>query len=201
MATVVETESLPKKKLRFRLQFHERREVYRVERTGEGERLRCKARVLDRRSLNAIELQAADKELKEALKSAASVSDVEAVEMNSDLSNFDVASSRLASALEFNLSERLEILEGWSLRQREVLLLELVYKNVKVLKLRKQLRQRTQQRLQRLDREALLQEERKVIDQELGRGQKNIPSELQALSESIALFDGPDEVNGPRPRF
>lgn len=192
-ASVIESEMLPKKRFRFRLKFHNRSEVVWIEK-GEGELLLCRHRVLERRALTPVECEASAKEIKDAIKIAQTLANLDEVDFAKDFSNFDEVSAKCAAAMDFPLEDRLTLLEGWSRRRRLKVFLELFHKNIKVLQLRQQLRQRTKDRMQKMEREAMLHEERRVIDQELNKGQKNCPPEFTSLKEDVETFKGPEDV-------
>jgi ATP-dependent Lon protease len=192
MAEVLELELLDSGKLRFRLLFKERKEITWIEKSED--RYICWSRILQRRVPNDVEKHALQEEIAEALKliSASVPSLLLKVELSEG--TFDIECGKVAKALEFNLEDRLALLQGWSLRNRAQGLLEAIQKYGQIQQMRRQIKQKTQDRLKRLERDSFLAEEKKIIDQELNKGQKNCPPEFQSLQDRIGDFKAPLEV-------
>jgi ATP-dependent Lon protease len=194
LAMVKDLEDLDGGKLRFKLAFVQRMEALSLEKTVLG--LRCQARVLNRRGLSEVEHGAIEGELRESWRSCMGlVGQVNLKVQWKTNQEFDLLASKMIRLLEFNLENRLAFLEGWSLRRRGRWLLEQIEKHKQVLLMRRQLKQRTTERVKRLEKEAFLQEEKKLIDGELGRsGNKPCPPEFQALKDNMAEFSGPEDI-------
>ena len=194
LATVKDLEHLDGGKLRFKLSFSQRMEALKLEKSVLG--LRCEARTLKRRTLSNIEHAALEGELDSAWSRCVPlVGPLNAKIQWKTGEEFDLLASKMIRLLEFNLENRLEFLEGWSLRRRGRWLLEELEVHRQVLLMRRQLKQRTTERVKRLEKDAFLQEEKKVIDSELGRnGNKPCPPEFQPLKDKLAKFGGPEAV-------
>ena len=194
LALVKDLEELDGGKLRFKLTFLKRMEALSLEKSVLG--LHCEARVLNRRSLTEVEHTAIEAELRELWRSCMGlVGQVNfKVQWKTD-EEFDLLASKMIRLLEFNLEDRLAFLEGWSIRRRGRWLLEQMEKYKQVLLMRRQLKQRTTERVKRIEKEAFLQEEKRLIDGELGRnGLKPCLPEFQSLKDHIAEFNGPLDV-------
>lgn len=119
-------------------------------------------------------------------------------ELIHDLSfdTFDHYISKIAKVLEWEHTVRITYLEGWSIKRRIHLFLETLQHQLEVQKIRKQIRDKTTEKINRLERAAFLNEERKVIEGELKKNQsKHIPSEFQEIDEKIQAFKKPVEVS------
>ena len=192
MAEVHELEKLDTGKVRFRLHFKERREITWIDKIDE--KFVGYTRILHRRMPTDIEKQALEDEIAAALNAIAPLLNAPPLACKISEELFDIDCSKVAKALEFKLEDRLALLQGWSLGRRAQLLLELIQNYSQVQQMRRQIKQKTQDRLKRLERDSFLAEEKKVIEQELGKGQKNCPPEFQALQDRINEFKAPPEV-------
>lgn len=195
-AKVSNLEKLDGGKIRFKLNFQKRVEALSLKKNKAGA-LSCESRILKRRSLSEVEQLALVKEFQECWRScSALLSQGEELDWNwESVDAFDLTASKAIHRMEFSLEDRLTFLEGWSIRRRAQGLLEQLERYRQVLVMRRQLKQRTTDRVKKLEKEAFLQEERKLIDGELGRqGQRPCPPELQGIREQMDGFSGPEEV-------
>ncbi len=114
-----------------------------------------------------------------------------------ELYDLDRLIARIARALKLNQEDRFKLLEGWSYKKHFHLFLGKLGEQVQILELRRQLRDRTTNRMQKIEREAFLQEEKRLIETELGHGRaRPCPPEFQDLQGRIQAFAEPAEVRG-----
>lgn len=192
-AKVLEILPADKNKVRFRLGFADRMEMTMVQKDKRG--YHGEGQQIQRRSPPQAELQALKDEFRHWLAQLAGVMRNTAPKVEFDRSQPDPFITEVARYGEFSLEDRQTLLEGWSPGRRLKTCLELLGRYLKVHTLRQQLRKRTNDRMRRMEREALLTEERRIIDKELGKAPKDsCPPELQGLKDQISVFSGPEEV-------
>lgn len=194
LATVLDLEEFDSK-LRFKLSFGQRAEATKLEKREQG--YHAELRVLQRKALPELESVALLAELKEAWRACQPLL-AQSVNLEVTLDSpeaYDVMASKMLKALDASTEDRLDFLEGWSLKRRSRWLLAQLEKYRQVLSLRRQLKQKTNERIKRLEKDAFLQEERKIIEGELGRsGLRQVPPEFQGLKDRLSVFLGPEEV-------
>lgn len=192
LAEVVDILSSDRQKIRFKLRFASRREAVAI--TRKGKELRAKVRVLLRRPPAPKAIQAATQEAMSLVKAIGINIPWEGDVPDLSLKELDRFLKSVTRPLEFTLEDRIACLQGWSHGGRISTTLELLRKYQEVHTIRGQLRQRTTDRIRKMERDAFLTEEKKIIEAELGKGQKNCPPEFQDIKDSIRAFTGPEEV-------
>ncbi|MDS4016615.1 MAG: endopeptidase La [Candidatus Accumulibacter sp.] len=158
--------------------------VARVERLDEAEASdsETEARVLQlrERALEVLQfLPQVSRELVEAVKSVSQPGPL------ADL---------VASIAEIKLAERQRVLETIDVQQRLELVLECLIKRLEVLRLSRELDERTKASIDQHQREYLLREQMKSIQHELGEGEAGNAAELATLRRAIVEAEMPEEV-------
>lgn len=192
MAEVVEILSSDRQKIRFRLRFLGRREAVSIGKKGKN--IRAKVRTLRRRLPSAKAVQAATQEAMGIIKAIGINIPWEGETPDLSPQQIDRFLKTVSRPLEFSLEDRISCLQGWSHGGRMSTAVELLRKYQEVHSIRNQLRQRTNERLRKMERDTFLHEEKKIIEAELGRGQKTCPPEFQDLKDAIQKFSEPQEV-------
>lgn len=104
---------------------------------------------------------------------------------------------QVASSLDISLSDKQQILETSSIKERLNLIISHLTREVKVLELEQSIASKTQKRINRSMREAVLRERRKTIDAELssmGIDSEDQDPELNELRKKIKSAQMPKEV-------
>ena len=158
--------------------------VARVERLDEAEASdsETEARVLQlrERALEVLQfLPQVSRELVEAVKSVSQPGPL------ADL---------VASIAEIKLAERQRVLETIDVQQRLELVLQCLIKRLEVLRLSRELDERTKASIDQHQREYLLREQMKSIQHELGEGEAGNAAELATLRRAIVEAEMPEEV-------
>lgn len=192
MAEIVEILSSDRQKIRFRLRFKDRREAVAISKKGKD--LQAEVRFLQRRPPSAKAIQAATQEAMVILKAININIPWEGEVPSLGPKKLDSFLKTVSRALEFTLEDRITCLQGWSHGGRMSTTVELLRKYQEVHAIRGQLRQRTTDRMRKMERDVFLTEEKRLIDAELGKGQKNCPPEFQDIKEAVRKFSGSEEV-------
>ena len=100
----------------------------------------------------------------------------------------------VASVVEIKIGERQQVLETIDVRRRLDLVLECVLRRLDVLRLSRELDERTKANIDQHQREYLLREQLKSIQNELGEGDAGNRVEIAALRKAIAEAGMPEEV-------
>jgi len=100
----------------------------------------------------------------------------------------------VASVVEIKMAERQQVLETIDVRRRLDLVLECVFRRLDVLRLSRELDERTKASIDQHQREYLLREQLKSIQNELGEGDAGNSVEIAALRKAIAEAGMPEEV-------
>ena len=158
--------------------------VARVERLDEAEASdsETEARVLQlrERALEVLQfLPQVSRELVEAVKSVSQPGPL------ADL---------VASIAEIKLAERQRVLETIDVQRRLELVLQCLIKRLEVLRLSRELDERTKASIDQHQREYLLREQMKSIQHELGEGEAGNAAELATLRRAIVEAEMPEEV-------
>jgi ATP-dependent Lon protease len=99
----------------------------------------------------------------------------------------------IAGLLDIKPVEKQDILETYDVGARLDAVLRFLVARIEVLRLSREIGEQTQERLEGRQREALLREQMKTIQKELGEGEGRDP-ELDELAERIARAQMPEEV-------
>jgi ATP-dependent Lon protease len=100
----------------------------------------------------------------------------------------------VASVTELKLSDRQRVLETVDLTQRLDVVLDCLLGRLEVLRLSRELDERTKASIDQRQREYLLREQLKSIQKELGEGETGNSIEMEALRKAIADAEMPEEV-------
>ena len=100
----------------------------------------------------------------------------------------------VASVTELKLSDRQRVLETVDLTQRLDVVLDCLLGRLEVLRLSRELDERTKASMDQRQREYLLREQLKSIQKELGEGETGNSIEMEALRKAIADAEMPEEV-------
>ncbi len=100
----------------------------------------------------------------------------------------------VASIAEIKLAERQRVLETIDVRQRLELVLDCLVKRLEVLRLSRELDERTKASIDQHQREYLLREQMKSIQNELGEGEAGSAAEMATLRRALAEAQMPEEV-------
>jgi ATP-dependent Lon protease len=100
----------------------------------------------------------------------------------------------VASVTELKLSDRQRVLETVDLTQRLDVVLDCLLGRLEVLRLSRELDERTKASIDQRQREYLLREQLKSIQKELGEGETGNSIEIEALRKAIADAQMPEEV-------
>ncbi|MGB7596355.1 MAG: endopeptidase La [Gallionella sp.] len=99
----------------------------------------------------------------------------------------------IAGLMDATTEEKQSLLETFDLQTRLDRLLEMLSRRAEVLRISKEISQRTKQSIDEKGREHLLREQLKTIQQELGEGDENA-AELEEVAKAIADAGMPEEV-------
>ncbi len=99
----------------------------------------------------------------------------------------------LAASLMLNLEDKQKLLEEFGVLSRLKLLLEIMYHEINVLRIEKDISAKTKKKIEENQRDYYLREQLKVIQEELGESE-SVASELEAYSKKMAELDLPEEV-------
>jgi len=100
----------------------------------------------------------------------------------------------VAGMIDIKPAERQVVLETLDLMQRQDVVLDLLAKRREVLRLSREIDQRTQENMNERQREYLLREQLKSIQKELGEGDAGNVAEIEALQKAIDAAQMPEEV-------
>lgn len=181
--------------LRFKLEFLSRGEWVGARKSGEKQW--ATVQQFDRNvRLQAHEIKALAAEFENHLQALRQeYRDLPASVTRDDLLGLDGLISRISRSLKLPQQDRYDLLQGWSFRGRTNLLLCKLAEQIQVLQYRRKLKERTNSRMQRLEREAFLQEEKKLIESELGHNRPaGTPPEFSELGQKVEAFAGPESV-------
>jgi len=145
---------------------------------SEDTELEARLRILKDRSLEAISL------LPQAMPELAGV--VDSIESPGQLADL------VAGFLDIKPGEKQKILETFELRQRLDKVLELLSRQIEVLKLSRQLEEQTKEKIDERQREFYLREQMKTIRSELGEGEEG--GELEELRKAVTEAAMPEEA-------
>ncbi|MBF0197346.1 MAG: endopeptidase La [Planctomycetes bacterium] len=195
LALVGDLKVLENHKVRFRLKFQKRCEMYDIKRNGDILEGKAHTPKLSAR-LKKEEKVAIEQEFKALLQDIQAFTGIDnLLDEKIDFHEFDLFIAKVARVLDFPFEDRILFLEGWSLKKQIHLLSEKLEKSLEVHRLRKQIRDKAAEKMNRIEKHSLLQEERKVIELELKKsGHETPPPEFQDLKERIDSFNGPERV-------
>ncbi len=100
----------------------------------------------------------------------------------------------VASVVEVKIGERQQVLETIDIRRRLDRVLDLLQKRLEVLRLSREIEERTKASIDQHQREYLLREQLKSIQNELGEGDAGNSVEIAALRKAIAEAGMPEDV-------
>ena len=100
----------------------------------------------------------------------------------------------VASVAEIKIAERQQVLETLDLRRRLDVVLDCLHRRLEVLRLSREIDQRTKASIDQHQREYLLREQLKSIQNELGEGDAGNSNEMAALRKAVAEARMPEEV-------
>jgi ATP-dependent Lon protease len=100
----------------------------------------------------------------------------------------------VASIIDIKVNERQAVLETIDLERRLDLVLDYLTKRLEVLRLSREIDERTKENMGERQREYILREKLKSIQKELGEGEAGNSAELAELRKSIAEAQMPEEV-------
>lgn len=100
----------------------------------------------------------------------------------------------VASVAELKITDRQRVLESIDLQRRLDIVLDCLLARLEVLRLSRELDERTKANIDQRQREFLLREQLKSIQKELGEGDPGNSVELEALRKNIAEAQMPEEV-------
>jgi ATP-dependent Lon protease len=192
VAEVIEIDPNEQQRLRFKLKFKQRAELTKITKKGKDYEAELKFAPKSQ-NIPKEEWQAFQDEVDQILKQLK-------VQINGNFSStfkpeeLDQWSAKLARALEFKLDDRVKLLEGWAIKKRIQTVMDLLNRYQKISGLRKQIRKKANDKIQKLNRDSLLEEEKKAIEFELNKGKRPTPPELQYLKDKIDVFIEPEEV-------
>ena len=192
-AIIIETEEIDRSKLRFKLKFLEKVEITQLNKVERNLEANIHLAPKQREPKNE-DWAAFTDEIWNTLKKMKGQINLEAIPTQVTPLELDFWSATIARVMEFKHEDRVQLMNGWAFKKRMQTLLTLVTKYHRVHSLRKQIRKKANDKIQRINRDALLEEERKAIEHELHRGKKNIPPELQYLKDQIDQFQGTEEA-------
>ena len=118
-------------------------------------------------------------------------------ELVSAVSNFTSPSGladMVAGFLDIKPEEKQQILETFNLEKRLDSVLNLLAHRIEVLKISKEIDERTKASMDERQREFVLREQLKTIQQELGEGEEGGRAEAEELSKTVAEAGMPEEV-------
>src|SRR5262249_22238792 len=99
----------------------------------------------------------------------------------------------VAGLLDLEPAEKQNVLETFDLRQRLDKVLEFIARRIQVLRLSREIGEQTKERLEGRNREALLREQMRTIQNELGENE-GASADVAELSEAVAKAKMPPEV-------
>jgi ATP-dependent Lon protease len=100
----------------------------------------------------------------------------------------------IAGFLDIKPSEKQQVLETVDIEKRLDLVLQILANRIEVLKLSKEIDERTKASIDERQREYLLREQLKAIKRELGEGEEGAAAEIEELRKSIDEAGMPEEV-------
>lgn len=194
IAEIIEINEQDTKKFKFKLKFSKRVELINIKKS-KGISLGEVRKLTRNPTVKREELKAWDDEVVTLLNDIKEYIEFELPDETLTIEGFDHYVSHLATRLDFKHEDRLLFLEGWSIKRRVYLLVEVLTKLLTTLKIRKQLREKTTAKINKLERHAFLQEEKKIIDGELNKsGRSSVPPEYQELETQIKNTNLPLDV-------
>ncbi|HTO45160.1 MAG TPA: endopeptidase La [Burkholderiales bacterium] len=100
----------------------------------------------------------------------------------------------VAGFMDINPAEKQQILETFNVEQRLDRVLELLASRIEVLKISKEIDDRTKASVDQRQREFMLREQMKTIQKELGEGEEGSGAEIAELEKALADAGMPEEV-------
>ncbi|WP_300451662.1 endopeptidase La [Accumulibacter sp.] len=118
----------------------------------------------------------------------------ELVSAVSNIAQAGALADLVASVAEIKIAERQQVLETLDLKRRLDLVLDCLRRRLEVLRLSREIDERTKASIDQHQREYLLREQLKSIQKELGEGDAGNSSEIASLRKAIGEAQMPDEV-------
>lgn len=100
----------------------------------------------------------------------------------------------VSGVIELKASDRQIVLESLNLIQRLDVVIDFLMKRLEVLRISRDIEQRTQASMNEHQREYILREKMKSIQKELGEGEASNAAEIEALSKAITEAEMPEEA-------
>ena len=150
------------------------------EATGKEDEVEARVRVLKQQARQAIELMPqVPRELAESL---------------SGIDSPGILCDVIAGFLDIPAAEKQKLLETFDIRRRLDAVVELMAKRLEVLELSHQIQEQTKASLDERQREAVLREQMRTIQQQLGEGEGGNAAELEEIEKAIKDSGMPEEV-------
>jgi ATP-dependent Lon protease len=185
LATISEINQKEKGKFKFKLKFSKRVELTDISKRA-GISKGTIVEIKRKPNIKTQELNAWQEEIQQIIGDISKHKDTHNLNGNFEIDVFDNYISDVARKLDFKHEDRLLFIDGWGVKRRVFQLIEVLSKMLATLKIRQQIREKTSAKINRIERHAFLQEEKKVIEGELGdKNKPSVPSEYKELSELI----------------
>ncbi len=185
LATIIEINEKEKGKFRFKLKFSKRVEMTDISKRAGISRGKI-VEVKRKPRIKPEELSAWCEEVQQVIDGISKYKETNGLTGNFKVEDFDNYVSDVARKLDFKHEDRLLFVDGWGVKRRVFQLIEVLSKMLATLKIRQQIREKTNAKINRIERHAFLQEEKKVIEGELGDKNKlSVPLEYKELAEQI----------------